>query len=103
MRFVLNLALGMMILIAALAISAPQADAAGVSSIIINEIMYDPFPLEIDNEWVELHNYGALPVNVFNWTLSDMDGDVDFTFMNIDFPPGSYALVHSGQGTNSTS
>ena len=102
MRFVLNLALGMMILIAALAVSVPEVEGAGASTIIINEIMYDPAITETEGEWVELHNYGTLPVNIFNWSISDQDGDVDFIFPSIDFPAQGYALIHTGQGLNSS-
>ncbi len=68
MRFILNLAMGMMILLSAFAVSAPHANAAGASTIIINEIMYDPAITETEGEWVELYNYGTQPVNIFNWS-----------------------------------
>lgn len=103
MRFILNLALGMIILIAALAVSAPEVEGAGASTIIINEIMYDPAITETEGEWVELHNIGSQPVNIFNWSISDQDGDVDFIFPDMNFPAQGYALIHTGQGTNSTS
>ena len=102
MRFILNLTVGMIILLSVLAVSMPDANATSSSTIIINEIMYDPAISEIEGEWVELYNHGTLPVNVLNWTLSDQDGDVDFTFPDMNFPSGGYVLVHTGQGINST-
>ncbi|MDO9537170.1 MAG: lamin tail domain-containing protein [Thermoplasmata archaeon] len=109
MRFGLNLLLGMVIVLASVSLvpslheaSTPAPSIMASSSIIINELMYDPLGLEAVEEWVELYNPGTIPVNVTNWTLSDQDGDVDFVFPNITFPAGSFALVHIGQGQNSS-
>jgi len=105
----MNLLVGTMIVLAALAFSPPAVEAAAGETIIISEIMYDPLTTEVDSEWVELHNPGIQAVNVLNWSLLDQDGDnlllgdVDFVFPDIDFPPLGYALIHTGQGTNSTS
>jgi cardiolipin synthase len=78
--------------------------SAAAGSIIINEVMFDPFGSEVEGEWVELFNPGAQPVDVTNWTLSDQDGgDVDFTFPELVFPVGGIALIHICQGPNSTS
>ncbi len=108
MRFIANLLVGMMVILAALAFSSPAADAAPGEVIIINEIMYDSLSIELEGEWVELHNPTTQAVNMNNWSLLDQDGDdllagiVDFTFPDLDFPAGGYALIHTGQGTNST-
>lgn len=71
-------------------------------SLAINEVMYDPLGTELDGEWVELHNPGALAIDMTNWTLSDQEGGVDFTFPALDFPPGGFALIHIRSGQNST-
>ena len=108
MRFIANLLVGMMLVLAALAFSSPATEAAPGETILINEIMYDPLTIEVDGEWVELHNPGTQAVNMKNWSLLDQDGDdllagdVDFSFLDMDFPAKGYALVHTGQGINST-
>jgi len=108
MRFITNLLVGTMILFAAMAVDYPIAEAEPGETVRINEIMYDPLMDEVGNEWVELYNYGNQPVNIKNWSLLDQDGDdllldeVDFRFPDMDFPSGGFALVHTGQGTNST-
>jgi cardiolipin synthase len=88
-----------------LEISAPASFRASpaAGSIIINEILFDPLGSEVDGEWVELHNPGTQPVNIDNWTLSDQEGGVDFTFPVMAFPVNGLALIRVGQGQNSTS
>lgn len=103
------LLVGMCMLLASLQLAPSIIDAgvlpaapAAAGDIVINELMYDPYWDEATEEWVELANPGASPVNVADWTLSDMDGAVDFVFPDIDFPPGGIALVRICAGTNST-
>ncbi len=50
--------------------------------IVINEIMYHQAPqqapfVESDEEWIELYNHSAAPVNLTGWTLRDA---IDFDF-----------------------
>ncbi len=102
MRFLSSLVLGTIIIIAAFSMNSLKAGGSSDPGIIINEIMYDPFSPEVDNEWVELRNSGTQAINIKNWTLSDQDGAVDYIFPDIDFPADAYALVHTGEGQNST-
>lgn len=76
--------------------------SAAAGSIIINEVLFDPVNLEVDGEWVELYNPQPQPVDVTNWTLSDQDGEIDFTFSSMTFPVNGLAIIHIGQGQNST-
>ena len=103
MRFSLNLLVGIMVLSSVLAVSAPQVHGATPTPLMISEIMYDPLTSEVGGEWVELYNNGSQPINVFNWTMSDQDGGVDFIFPDILFPAWGLALVHTGSGLNSSS
>ncbi|UCE74626.1 MAG: lamin tail domain-containing protein, partial [Methanomassiliicoccales archaeon] len=65
------------------------------------EIMYDPLGTEVDEEWVELYNNGSTIVNLENWTFTDQDGTGDdFKFPDVDFPPNTYILLHTGVGVN---
>ena len=108
MRFIANLLVGMMVILAALAFSSPAADAAPGEFIVINEIMCNPSTPKLEGEWIELHNPGTLAVNMKNWSILDQEaddllaGDVDFTFPDLNFPANGYALIHTGPGTNST-
>ncbi len=75
---------------------------ASASSIIINEVMFDPIETELSGEWVELHNPTDISIDVTGWALSDQESSVDFIFPTMLFPAGGYALVHVCAGQNST-
>jgi hypothetical protein len=59
----------------------------------VNEVMYDPAPSGDDaaNEWLELYNAGADPVDLGGWTLSD--NSASDTLPPMTFPPGGYVVV----------
>jgi PKD repeat protein len=78
-----------------------EADS-GSENIVINEIMYDPLGTDSQKEWIELYNNGSTSVNITDWVLSDQDGPDDFIFPQLSFPPGSYIVIHTGDGVNET-
>ena len=41
------------------------------AQVVISEILYDPAGADQGNEWVELYNAGAAPVDLTKWTFSD--------------------------------
>ncbi len=51
------------------------------AAVVINEIMYLPASLQVDEEFVELFNYGSTEVDLSGWQFAD---GIDYTF-----PPGS--------------
>jgi hypothetical protein len=53
--------------------------AIRVSDVVINELMYNPITLNDDDQYIELYNRSASPVNLSGWTLG---GGVSFTFPN---------------------
>jgi hypothetical protein len=82
----------------------PAASTAGGAntfsipdSIVINEIMYAHMPLylstgttEDPEEWVELYNRSAAPVDLNGWGVK---GGADFTFGPVSIPAGGYLVV----------
>jgi Lamin Tail Domain/CotH kinase protein len=64
--------------------------------IVINEIMYHQAPqqnplVESDEEWIELYNRGASPVDLTGWTIQDA---IDYAFpTNTIIPAGGYLVV----------
>ncbi|HEY5911572.1 MAG TPA: lamin tail domain-containing protein [Verrucomicrobiae bacterium] len=48
-----------------------------LSQVVINELMYHPISGDDDDQYVELFNRGATPVNLAGWVLGD---GIDFTF-----------------------
>lgn len=64
---------------------------AATSSVIINEIHYDPSPASSWNEFIELYNGGAAPVDLSGWALA---GGVDYEFPSGSvIAPGGYLVV----------
>jgi hypothetical protein len=59
----------------------PVVEPAAVTTVVINEIHYDPTPAARTFEYVELFNAGAQPLDLTGWRL---EGGVDF-----DFPVGT--------------
>lgn len=68
-------------------------------ALVINEIMYAP--LSGQAEWVELYNPGSSPVDLTNWTLSDMKDATGksnvFSIAKalVQVAPGGFAVISS--------
>lgn len=61
------------------------------AQVVINEIHYDPADSTKLEEFIELHNAGASPVNIAGWRLEDA---VAFTFAaGTTIPAGGYLVV----------
>jgi len=59
--------------------------------IVINELMYNPISGDSDDEYVEIYNRGAAPVDLTLWSLDD---GVSFTFPGgTTINPGAYLVV----------
>ncbi|RIK72538.1 MAG: hypothetical protein DCC68_26310, partial [Planctomycetota bacterium] len=65
--------------------SAPR-----VGPIVINELMYHP--ADAGDEYIELKNISAAPVNLQDWQLAD---GVDYIFPATTLDPGEYLIVSS--------
>src|SRR5439155_6034153 len=62
-----------------------------VDDVVINEIMYKPISGLSDDEYVELYNKGANPVNLSQWQFTD---GIEFTFpTNVTLAPDGYLVV----------
>lgn len=86
---------------------APTPGAANVvtvnSSVVINEIFYNAMN-DGPEQWLELHNKGAVPVDLSGWKFSD---GVSFTFpaattiapggyLVVAWDPAAFAVLHPG-------
>lgn len=65
--------------------------------IVINEIMADPSPQVSlpNNEWIELKNTTAVPVNLQNWRIGDASGQSG-PMPNFTLQPDSFVIVCTG-------
>jgi hypothetical protein len=62
-----------------------------IRDVVINEIMFHPPSEDDDDQFVELHNRSASPVDVGNWRFSD---GITFLFpSNTIVPPNGYLVV----------
>jgi hypothetical protein len=62
-------------------------------AVIINEVAWPGTAASASDEWIELHNPGALPISLGGWTLSDGD-DLNLTFSaGLVIPAGGYLLL----------
>jgi len=48
---------------------------AFAGTVAVTEFMNDPLVDDTTDEWIELYNYGDLPVDLTGWTLDDEDSD----------------------------
>ncbi len=63
------------------------------STVVFNEIMYNPVGAAESLEWIELHNQMGVDMDVSRWRL---DGGVSFAFPNgTTIPRGGYLVVAS--------
>src|SRR6185295_11369171 len=61
------------------------------SDVVINEIMFNPVSGDSDDEFIELYNRTASPINLGGWRLRD---GVSFTFpTNAVLPPNGYVVA----------
>ncbi len=71
--------------------------AQGRYDIVIDEIMADPAPQVSlpSNEWIELKNVSAAPVNLLNWRIGDATGQSG-PMPNFILQPDSFVIVCTG-------
>jgi len=60
------------------------------TGVVISEIMYHPASENVLEEYIELFNRGASPVDLTGWRISS---GVRFTFPNVSIPAGAFWVV----------
>jgi len=66
----------------------------GLATIAITEWISNPGGNEATDEWVELYNFGASPVDIQNWKIEDEDADTDvITASSFVIPAGGYVII----------
>jgi len=66
--------------------------------VIINEVAWGGAAASTADEWIELHNPGALPVSLIGWTLTSSDGAPSLTLTGT-IPAGGYFLLERTDDT----
>ncbi|HVR73097.1 MAG TPA: CotH kinase family protein [Planctomycetota bacterium] len=68
---------------------------SGEPAAVINEIHYHPASRDPRDEWIEIHNPGALPIDIGGWKL---DGGVQLVFpARTEIAPGGYLVAGADQ------
>lgn len=74
--------------------------------IVINEVYYDVDSTHgqeqtqsRSDEWVELYNGTALPINLKNWSIADNNGEGIISNRNVYIPSGGYAVLAKSANT----
>ncbi|HHO50322.1 MAG TPA: lamin tail domain-containing protein [Deltaproteobacteria bacterium] len=66
--------------------------SAQANTLAITEFINDSAGVEPADEWVEIFNYGAAPVDTTGWALADEDSDLDL-LPSVVIPPGAFAIL----------
>jgi hypothetical protein len=83
--------------------NASETQGRAITSIVINEILYDPIGSDVSGEFVELYNPTGTSVNIDGWSLTDQDGPApDIIFNGLSFPAHGFLIVFTGPGINDT-
>lgn len=73
------------------------------NELVITEFMANPAAVsDSAGEWVEVHNPGAVAVNMNGWKLMDFDGNAHVIASSVVVPAGGYVVLGSNAnvGTN---
>lgn len=83
------------LLVSAIAMFAIASSAMAANTIAITEFLNNAEGEDSGREWVELFNYGADPVDLAGWTLTDEDSD-SVSLPSIVMPSGGYIVLVNG-------
>ena len=67
------------------------SEIPSLPTIAITEFIADATGSDADGEFIELFNFGPVPVSLDGWTISDEDSDA-FTIAGVVIPSGGYAV-----------
>ncbi len=84
------------LLLSAFSLQALPSQADLHSTIVLNEVVYNPRGPEVEGEWIELFNIGE-SVNIGDWTITDQDNWI-FQFPSLAVPRECYIVLHVGPG-----
>jgi cardiolipin synthase len=84
------------LLLSAFSLQAFSSQANLHSTIVLNEVVYNPRGPEVEGEWIELFNNGE-SVDIGDWTITDQDNWI-FQFPSLAVPRECYIVLHIGPG-----
>lgn len=84
------------VILAAPWLLAPAADAADPGAIVFNELMWAGSAASSADEWIELYNRSAQPVDLAGWTIARVDGEEEEAMLVVgegSVRPGGVFLI----------
>jgi hypothetical protein len=70
-----------------------QASSTAVRDVVISEVAWAGTVADINDEWIELHNNTASPIDLNGWTLTAADGTPNIVFPSVTIPANGYFLL----------
>ncbi len=68
--------------------------SAQPANLVVSEFNYNSSSLIDAEDWIELHNYGSLPLDITGWSLKDQDDNDAFTFpLGTIIPANGYIVI----------
>ena len=78
--------------------SSTETPPTYLHTLMISEVLPNPAGSDSENEWIEIYNFGADPINLLNYQLDDAEnGSRAFNLPEITIPPESYLVFYSSQ------
>ena len=84
--------LGLLVLALLLSSQLSSLIRASSSSLLISEVLYDPLGTEPNEEWIEVFNNSASPMELTDWTISD-NLSTDVISPTVTIPAGGYMVI----------
>jgi hypothetical protein len=84
--------LGLLVLALLLSSQLSPPIRASSSTLLISEVLYDPLGTEPNEEWIEVFNNSASPMELTNWTISD-NLSTDVISPTVTIPAGGCMVI----------
>jgi hypothetical protein len=91
------------LLVLALFLSSQLSPLIGASSptLLISEVLYDPLGTEPNEEWIEIYNNTASPMELIDWTIND-NVSTDVISPTVTIPVGGCLVIAASSEDFST-
>lgn len=85
--------------IALAVLASPGSQASAEPTIVISEVAWSGTSCSAYDEWIELYNHTASPIELDGWTLRSTDGSPDITLQGTIPAQGYFLLERQDEGT----
>src|SRR5689334_10903531 len=95
------------VLVSFLSLLSPQAAHSATGPVVISEFMAANNSFLVDDfgdnsDWIEIYNTGSTPVNLLNWGLTDVQGDLTpWRFPATNLNAGAFMIIYASERNRS--